>query len=520
MEREKIKVTYSTLASPNPLLDQYYEEAVVEARQNLGQTHHMYVNGEWVEASDTFAKTSPIDTKQTLGHFQRGSKSDIDKAVAAARDAYPGWKNTPWQERVALLRQIADNISDNLFEIGAILSLEVGKNRLEALGDVEETADLIRYNADAMEQNSGFSKAGLSESERHHNRSVLKPYGVWGVISPFNFPAALSGGPVSAALIAGNTVVLKPAQEAPYTNVLLARCFDEAGIPAGVFNMVTGGDEAGKALVANDDVDGITFTGSYQVGMSILRNFAVAHKFARPVVAEMGGKNATIITDRADVDKAAMGVMRSAFGLQGQKCSACSRVLVHKDLKEQFTSKLLDLTKDIKVGDPTVKENWMGPVINEAAFKAYQKYVRDMQEAGGEVIFGGEVLDDKGYFVAPTIVDGLPSDHYTWTHEMFVPIVAVDSFDDKEGAMQRANDVELGLTAGFFSEDQEEVDWFLDNIEAGCVYVNRSSGATTGAWPGYQSFGGWKGSSATMKAAGSHYYIQQYMREQSHTIVE
>jgi 1-pyrroline-5-carboxylate dehydrogenase len=234
----------------------------------------------------------------------------------------------------------------------------------------------------------------------------------------------------------------------------------------------------------------------------------------------MGGKNATIITDRADVDKAAMGVMRSAFGLQGQKCSACSRVLVHKDLKEQFTSKLLDLTKDIKVGDPTVKENWMGPVINEAAFKAYQKYVRDMQEAGGEVIFGGEVLDDRGYFVAPTIVDGLPSDHYTWTHEMFVPIVAVDSFDDKEEAMRLANDVELGLTAGFFSEDQEEVDWFLDNIEAGCVYVNRSSGATTGAWPGYQSFGGWKGSSATMKAAGSHYYIQQYMREQSHTIVE
>ena len=520
MAREKIKVTYSTLASPNPLLDQYYDESVATARQNMGATHPMYINGEWVKAKSRFPKYSPTDTSLLMGEFQEGDTEDVDRAVAVAKAAYPSWRDTPWQERIAMVRKAADLISERLFEMGAILSLEVGKNRLEALGDVEETADLMRYNCDAVEANNGFVKEGLSETERHTNRSVLKPYGVWGVISPFNFPCALSGGPVSGALVAGNTVILKPAKEAPYTNVLLADCFHSAGIPAGVFNMVTGGDDAGKALVANKDVDGITFTGSYQVGMSILRNYGVAGQYARPVVAEMGGKNATIITNKADIEKAATGVMRSAFGLQGQKCSACSRVFVHEDVKEAFTQKLVELTKTIKIGDPTIKENWMGPVINEHAFVAFQKYVADMREAGGDILAGGNVVDNSGYYVAPTIVDNLPDDHYTWTHEMFVPIVAIDSYQDKEAVIDRANDIELGLTAGFFSEDEAEVEWFLNNIEAGCVYVNRATGATTGAWPGYQSFGGWKGSSATFKAAGSHYYVQQYMREQSHTIVQ
>ncbi len=519
MAREKIKVTYSTLASPHPLLDQYYDEAVAEARSNMGESHPMYINGEWVMAQSRFKKISPTDTSLVMGEFQEASGDDVSRAVAAAKAAFPGWRDAPWKERVTIVRKAADLISDRLFEIGAVLSLEVGKNRLEALGDVEETADLMRYNCDAMEQNDGFSKAGLSENEHSHNRSVLKPYGVWGVISPFNFPCALSGGPVSGALVAGNTVVLKPAQDAPYSSVLIARCLHDAGIPAGVFNMVTGGDEPGKALVANKDVDGITFTGSYQVGMSILRDFGVAGQFARPVIAEMGGKNATIVTDKADIDKAALGVMRSAFGLQGQKCSACSRVFVHEDVKEAFTKKLVALTNDIQIGDPTIKENWMGPVINKASYQAYQKYVADMKAAGGELLTGGKTLDKSGYYVTPTVVDELPADHYSWKQEMFCPIIAVDSYSDKEAVMARVNDSELGLTAGFFSESGDEVDWFLNNIEAGCVYVNRSGGATTGAWPGYQSFGGWKGSSATFKAAGSHYYVQQYMREQSHTII-
>jgi 1-pyrroline-5-carboxylate dehydrogenase len=518
-KKKHIKVTYSTLASPDPLLHQYFDEAVEEAKAGFGKSFPMYINGKERTADKTFAKVSPVDTDVVMGYFQYGTEQDANDAVAAAKAAFPGWRDTPWQERVKIMRKAADLISERLFHMGAVMSMEVGKNRLEALGDVEETADLIRYNCDAMEKNQGFSFKLLSESEKHHNRSVLKPYGVWAVISPFNFPGALAGGPSGAALVAGNTVVLKPATDTPYTAWLLTECYRDAGVPAGVFNLVTGsGRVVGQTIIDHPDVNGVTFTGSYEVGMHILRAFSQG-QYPRPVVAEMGGKNPTIISDKADLDKAAMGVMRSAFGLQGQKCSACSRVFVHEDVKDEFMGKLLDLTKKVNVGDPTQPDNWMGPVVNKKAYEDYQRFVADLRE-NGDVVYGGELVDGNGYYVAPTIVDNLPLDHPLWKHEMFLPIVTVAGFKDFEAAMAEANDVEYGLTAGFFSEDDEEVQWFLDNIQSGVLYVNRASGATTGAWPGYQSFGGWKGSGSTGKAAGSFYYIQQYMHEQSQTVVE
>jgi 1-pyrroline-5-carboxylate dehydrogenase len=517
--RKFIKVTYSTLSSPDPLLHEYFEEAVAEVKANAGKTYPMLIGGEERMGEKAFPKLSPVDTNLVLGYFQKGTAKDANDAVAAARAAWPKWRDTPWQERVAIMRKAADLISERLFYMGAAMSLEVGKNRLEALGDVEETADLIRYCCDAMEKNNGFSNKLLSESDRHHNRSVLKPYGVWAVISPFNFPGALAGGPSGAALTAGNAVILKPASDTPLTAWHLTECFRDAGVPDGVFNFVTGGGrEVGQTIIDNPEVDGVTFTGSYDVGMGILRQFANG-QYPRPVIAEMGGKNPTIISKNADLDKAAMGVMRSAFGLQGQKCSACSRVYVHNSVKDEFMKKFLAFTEKINVGDPTQKENWMGPVVNEWAYKDYQDFVADLREHG-DIVFGGKTLEGNGYYVAPTIVDNLPEDHRLWKHEMFLPIVTVAGYDDINDAMQKANDVEYGLTAGFFGEDEDEIQWFLDNIEAGVVYVNRESGATTGAWPGYQSFGGWKGSGSTGKAAGSFYYIQQYMKEQSQTVVD
>jgi 1-pyrroline-5-carboxylate dehydrogenase len=520
--KKRIKITYSTLATPDPDLDRMYEDAVAAARANAGGTYPMYINGEELLSGETFTKISPVDTTLTIGHFAFGKQPEVDQAVAAARAAFPGWRDTPWQERVRLLRQVADNISDNVLQIGAVLSLEVGKNRLEALGDVEESADLIRYCCDAMETNAGFAQPLLNESDHHHNRSVLKPFGVWGVIAPFNFPAALAVGPSGAALIAGNTVVLKPPTDAPMTSYLIMKAFAAAGLPAGVYNMVYGSGKTGRALTSNEDVDGMTFTGSYDVGMSIIRNFGAGGRFARPVIAELGGKNPTIITDKADLDKAAMGVMRSAFGLTGQKCSACSRVFVDEKVKDAFVAKLAALTREkITVGDPTRKVNYMGPIINRESYEGYQEYAAELR-AGGNVVLGAETVETEldGFYVAPTIVTDIPPDHRLWQHEMFAPIVMIESFTDKEAAMARANNVDLGLTAGFFSEDDEEIDWFLNNIEAGVLYVNRETGATTGAWPGYQSFGGWKGSTGTNKAAGSFYYLQQYLREQSQSIVE
>ena len=516
---QKIKVTYSTLSSPDPLLDQLYDEAVERAKDNFGGTFPLYINGQERFADTTFTKISPVDRSIEMGHFQKGSEQDALDALSAARAAFPSWRKTPWQDRVALLRKAADLISDRLFDMGAVMSLEVGKNRLEALGDVEETADLIRYCCDQMEANEGYTITMKSESPHHHNRSVLKPYGVWAVIAPFNFPGALAGGPSGGALVAGNTVVFKPATDTPYTGWLLTTCFRDAGIPDGVFNFVTGpGRSVGQTIIDSPEVDGITFTGSYDVGMHIIRSFA-GSDLPRPVIAEMGGKNPTVISKEANIDKAALGVMRSAFGLQGQKCSACSRVFVHNDVKAEFEEKLLELTKKINVGDPTVKDNWMGPVINKHSFADYKRFVADL-DANGNILYGGKTLDLNGYYVMPTVVNELPDDHELWKLEMFLPIVTITGFEDLEKAMEKANDVEYGLTAGFFSEDDDEIEWFLDNIEAGVTYVNRDTGATTGAWPGYQAFGGWKGSGSTGKAAGSVYYVPQYMHEQSQTVVD
>ncbi|MCY3779556.1 MAG: aldehyde dehydrogenase family protein [Chloroflexi bacterium] len=517
-QRKHIKVTYSTLGSPDPLLHEYFEEDVAELKQNLGKSYQLYIDGEWVDGAGRFENRSPINTDWLLGNFARASDEHVDQAVAAANAAFPAWRDTPWQERCNLVERFANLISQRLFEISAVVSMEIGKNRLEAIGDVEESADLIRYCVDAMRDNQGFDRQLLSETDQHFNRSLLKPYGVWGVIGPFNFPAALTGGPTGAALTAGNTVVLKPAAEGSLTASMIAKCVEDAGVPAGVFNMVLGGDEPGIALTANPDLAGLTFTGSYEVGMSLIKTFSTTAGYFRPVIAEMGGKNPTIVSAKADLDKAALGVMRSAFGLTGQKCSACSRVYVDASVKDEFLSKLVDLAADVAVGDPTDAAIYMGPIINESAYEAYQGYVNEL--GSGRILTGGETLDvGKGYFVAPTVVTDLPDDHRLWQHEMFAPIVAVRGVDGPDEAIRLANDVALGLTAGLYSEDEAEVDLFLDNIEAGVLYVNRATGSTTGAWPGYQSFGGWKGSTGSNKASGSYYYLQQYMREQSHTIV-
>ena len=313
-------------------------------------------------------------------------------------------------------------------------------------------------------------------------------------------------------------MVLKPAKEGSLTAFMIAQCMADAGLPKGVFNVVFGGDEPGKALAANPDLAGLTFTGSYDVGMSIIKNFSTAAGYYRPVIAEMGGKNPTIVSAKADLDKAALGVMRSAFGLTGQKCSACSRVFVDASVKDAFVDKLIDLTAEIEVGDPTAVGTYMGPIISADAYAAYQGYVDELR--AGDIRIGGRTLEQgNGYFVAPTVVTDLPDDHRLWQHEMFAPILAVRAVESTDEAMQLANDVALGLTAGMYSEDPDEVEQFLNTVEAGVLYVNRATGSTTGAWPGYQSFGGWKGSTGSGKASGSWYYLQQYMREQSHTII-
>ena len=313
------KVTYATLAAgQTPEFSRAYDEALEAVKKRFGRTHPLFIGGKEVATKESFADTNPSDTRQVLGRFASGTRDDARAAIAAARRAYEGvWRDLPWKERIAYVRKIAAAIEKHRFEIAALMSLEVGKNRLEAMGDAQETADLMDYYCDQMEAHQGYEAPMQSLSEREVNRDVLRPYGVWTIISPFNFPMALAGGPASGALLGGNAVVFKPASDTPMTGWMLTECVREAGLPDGVFNFVTGsGGTVGEELASNPDVDGILFTGSKDVGFGIYRKFAT--KYPKPCITEMGGKNPAIVTATADLDLAAEGVVKSAFGMQGQ----------------------------------------------------------------------------------------------------------------------------------------------------------------------------------------------------------
>jgi 1-pyrroline-5-carboxylate dehydrogenase len=524
-KRATFRLTYATMFDPPEELHRSYDRALAKVKSELGREHPLLVGGEKRLAPDKFDDRSPINTDWVLARFQKGGVDDAKAAIAAARAAFPAWSALPWQKRVQHLRRVSELISRRVFEFAAIDSLEVGKNRMEALADVQETADLIAYYCDQVERHDGYvvpMGRDPLKGFRATNTSLLRPHGVWVVISPWNFPVALAGGPSGAALVAGNTLVFKPATDTPWVGYFLATCFLDAGLPKGVYNFVTGpGSTLGEELISNAGVDGITFTGSYDVGMHIYRSFAQS-RVPRPCIAEMGGKNAVIVSRHADLDIAALGCYRSAFGLQGQKCSAASRIFVEQPVKEAFTKKMLEHLERTNIGDPTLRENWLGPVANAAGAKSYENYCAELRQAG-TILFGGRRLTQgdlaKGYFCAPTLVDNVPESHRLWREEMFLPITMIAAVDSLEDAMRRANDADYGLTAGFYGS-KREAQWFFEHIEAGTVYANRPQGATTGAWPGLQPFGGWKGSGSTGKSAGGLYYVQQFMKEQSRTLVE
>ncbi len=519
------KLTYSTMFDPPPELHERFEAALVKTRAALGKDYGHYIDGRNMNGGPMRDDVSPIDTTTVLGRFPVAGRDEVAQAVAAAKAAFPAWQRMAAADRGRLMRRVAEIIEERVYDISAAVALEVGKNRMEAIGEVQETAEFFYCYTDEFERQHGFDHALPDDplaDFKSHNRSIMKPYGPWAVIAPFNFPFALAGGPVAAALVTGNTVVVKAAPDTPWAVRLLADCIHDAGMPAGVFNYIADpDDQAGPALVEHPDIAGVTFTGSHEVGMQICRKLA-AGRYPRPCIAEMGGKNACIVTANADLERAALGIMRSAFGLSGQKCSALSRVYVEDRVAEALIDRLKSVTDAIKVGDPTRIEIYMGPVANEAAYENFRKHTESLSSprattiCGGKVLSGGELA--HGYYCAPTVAEA-PLDHPLWQREMFVPIVMLARVPDKETGMRLTNDSPLGLTAGFYG-NAEETRWFFDNVEAGVTYANRPQGATTGAWPGYQPFGGWKGSGSTGKGIASFYYLAQYLREQSQTSVE
>jgi acyl-CoA reductase-like NAD-dependent aldehyde dehydrogenase len=519
------RLTYATMFNPPGEMHERFEQALASVERTLGQTHALYIAGRDVPGAGSDERRSPIDRDLALGRFAVADAGQVDAAYAAAAAAFPAWRATPVAERAAALRRVADVMEARVYEIAAALTLEVGKNRMEALGEAQETVDFFRHYAADFESHRGYDVELPNdplENAVSRNRSVLRPYGVWSIIAPFNFPLALAGGPCAAALITGNTVVAKGASETPWSGRLLADCIRDAGLPPGVFNCLSGSGAAiGEAMVRDARTAGVTFTGSAAVGRSIMQQM-LAGPYPKPCIAEMGGKNPCIVTREADLDRAAMGIVRSAYGMGGQKCSALSRLYVDRAVADELCTRIEHAIDAIRIGDPRRREHWLGPVVNQRAYAGYARYVDELRSGSARLRRGGRQLQDgalaRGYYVEPVLAEAPPA-HALWRHEMFLPILLVHRCADRDEAMRLANDTDLGLTAGLYGSD-DDVRWFHDHIEAGVTYANRGQGATTGAWPGYQPFGGWKSSGSTGKAIASFYYLPLYLREQSRTVVE
>ncbi|MBN1109725.1 MAG: aldehyde dehydrogenase family protein [Methanomassiliicoccales archaeon] len=499
-----------------------FERAVERFEQSLEVVtrYDSIVDGRPMSNGKYLRDTSPMDTGLVLGEFSSGGEQEAAAAIDAARRAFVTWSVMDLDKRLAIFRKAAEIMRRELFELAAAICYDDGKNRYEAVGEVDEAIDFISYYTEQMELNDGFREKRPPAYDDESPISVMRPYGVWAVVCPFNFPIAITTGMLTAAIITGNTAVLKPSTVAPLGVHMVYDVYERAGIPPGVINLLSGpGSTAGQALVSSERIDGIAFTGSKEVGYRLLASSL--RQYPIPVITEMGGKNPAIVTDKADLAKAVAGVASSAFGFGGQKCSACSRAYVHELIYDEFMVNLLRQVSRMKVGDPREKDTYMGPVIHQKAVDDYLSYA-DLARRDGVVHLGGERLGgelSKGYYVQPTVVGSLPESHRLIKNELFLPFLCVQRFTDLKDAVRRANDVDYGLTSGIYSRDPEEVRYFFENMEAGVCYANRARGATTAAMVGAQPFGGWKGSGSTGTGSGTALYLTQYMKQQSRTTV-
>jgi 1-pyrroline-5-carboxylate dehydrogenase len=513
-EETMARLTYTTGTPEQMSAD--FDEALERLRAGPGAplTHH--IGGEAVAQGPVLERRNPARTSDVVSTFHEGDQQLIERAITVAREAQPAWERRGFSERIAILRAGAAEIERRKIDIAAIVTLEVGKPRHESLAEVQESADIIYEYCRLAEEADGYVQQLGSLTDEETNTSVLRSFGVFGVISPFNFPSALLVNMAGAALLAGNTVVAKPSDKATWSGVATLDALAAGGLPEGVCNLVLGGADTGRALVESD-VDGMAFTGSVEVGRRIGEAMR-SGPYGRPALMEMGGKNPTIVMPSADLDDAAAGIARSAFGLSGQKCSACSRAIVHEDVHDALVDKIASFVAELGVGDPADEQHFIGPVADETAAARFERSASTASR-DGNVVVGGDRPVEGGHYVSPTVVTGLPRGHELTVEELFLPFLTVQSVSSLEEALELANEVDHGLTSGIFSRDQAELDHFVERAQAGVLYLNRKAGSTTGAWPGIQSFPGWKASGSSGKGGLGPWFVQQYMREQCHTVV-
>jgi 1-pyrroline-5-carboxylate dehydrogenase len=473
------------------------------------------VGGEARYDGDPITREDPSDPTTTVSGCHDAPPELVQLAVDVSRAAQREWAVVPLAERVKQVRQAIGYVIRETGDWALRLAAEIGKTEWSARAEVLETLEFLRYYPDCADAPEAFEDERVAAPGPAVNRSVLRPYGVFGIITPFNYPMALSAGPAIAAVLAGNGVVIKTDHHAAWSGQAVYEMFNAMDLPQGLVNVVHGADGPGRAIVASD-VDGISFVGSAEVGASILRQVA-AGPYPKPVIAEMGGKNPVIVTDSADLEAAADGIVFSAFDLTGQKCSGLSRVLVTPVAHDRLVELVTERASRLHMADPADPSAYAGPLVNRQAVSRYEKVVAEAR-AAGFTVSGGIRLDDNSYLVAPTVVSSVPEAHPLARNEHFLPLVTISKVSSFDEGLQAANAVPLGLTAGVYTSDREEARRFLERIEAGCINVNVPGHATTGWFPGPQTFGGWKGSASTGKHAYGKWYVMQFARQQARKV--
>jgi 1-pyrroline-5-carboxylate dehydrogenase len=479
-------------------------DALEQVKSELGRTYPLVIGGKKIMNEATFASVNPSQPEEVIGYFARATVEQVEEAVQAAASAFESWKRVSAGERAGYLFAAADLMSQRRLYYNAWMIYEVGKSWVEADADTAEAIDFIEFYARELLRLA--EEQPLVRIEGEDNELVYIPLGVGAVIPPWNFPGAIMTGMTSAAIVAGNTVVLKPASTSPMIAWQFMRILEAVGLPAGVVNFLTGsGSTIGEALIEHPLVRFIAFTGSRDVGLRINQLAAKPQKGQRWIkrtILEMGGKDAVVVDETADLDEAATGIVASAFGFQGQKCSAGSRAIVVDAVYDQVLQKVIEKTKRLTIGDVTRPETYMGPVVDENAMKKISEYI-EVGKGEGRLAAGGE-HHGPGYFIEPTVFADVDPHARIAQEEIFGPVLAVIKAKDFDDALHIANDTEYGLTGSLYSQDPQRIERAKEEYHVGNLYFNRKS---TGALVGVHPFGGFNMSGTDSKAGGRDYLL-------------
>lgn len=449
-----------------------------------------FINGQWSPAisGKTFKNINPADKNDIIGEFAMSDKADVDAAVAAAREAFKKWKKVPAPQRGDIMKKAGDIFVRRKEELARIMTREMGKPVFETKGDVQEAIDTAYYAGSETRRLFGYTAP--SELPNKMNLSFRYPVGVCGIITAWNFPVAVPCWKILPAIAAGNTVVFKPSKDAPHSGVIIAEILEEAGVPAGVFNLVTGTGSMGNHIVEHPDVNLIGFTGSTDVGCQIAETCG---KMNKKVSLEMGGKNPQIVMPDANFELALEGVLWGAFGTTGQRCTATSRLIIHKDCYDEFLNLLVEKVKKLRIGPGLEADTDMGPVIHEKQLETDEYYIKVGQEEGARLVYGGKRIMDgrlaNGNFLMPTIFADVTKDMRIFKEEIFGPVLSVIKADSFEHAIELANAVNFGLSSSIYTRNVNDAFTAIRDIEAGITYINSP---TIGA-ESHMPFGGVKG---------------------------